>query len=400
MHSWAVGDTGVLGQIDAASRVDAVANFAREEPLLTGAAVVVAVVLLVVLVWGIRRLRRTEADRLVNLLAGEEEISILMHPNPDPDAMASALGVAELAQAQDVETHIQYAGEIRHQENRVFEIVMGLGFESIDNAGDIAAETVVLVDHNEPRGFNGAKGVDPVAVVDHHPGEGTGSEFTDVRPEYGACASILAEYFEDLGWDLIPPDRDVGEPGETELPSRVATGLVYGIHSDTNRLTSGCSKAEFAASAYLYDGVDEDTLERIENPEVDAEVLDVKARAIMERDVRNAFAVSDVGNVSNADAIPQAADELLKLEGVTAVVVFGCKDDTLHLSGRSRDDRIHMGKTLEAVVEDIPTASAGGHARMGGGQLSVEHVSGGGPGDGVARAGFVDRIFDAMSGDI
>jgi len=398
MHSWAVGGTGVPGQVDATSQVDAVTGFVRDDPLLAGIAVLAVVLLAVALGLVARRLRRTDGERLARVLAENEDVSVLMHPNPDPDAMASALGVARLAEVNGVTPHLQYAGQIRHQENRAFETVLNLDFEAIENAGDIAAKSVVLVDHNEPRGFSGAKGVDPVAVVDHHPGEGTGRQFTDVRPEYGSCASILAEYFEEMGWDPVPPELD--NPDDDELPSTVATGLVYGIHSDTNRLTKGCSEAEFAASAYLYDGVDEDRLERIANPEVDAEVLDVKARAITERDVRNAFAVSDVGTVSNADAIPQAADELLRLEGVTAVVVVGCKGDTLHLSGRSRDDRVHMGKTLEAAVGDIPTASAGGHARMGGGQLSVDHMDGIGPSDGVARAEFVDRIFDAMSGDV
>jgi len=125
----------------------------------------------------------------------------------------------------------------------------------------------------------------------------------------------------------------------------------------------------------------------------------VKARAITSRTVRNAFAVSDVGEVSNVDAIPQAADELMKLEGVTAVVVLGEKGRTLHLSGRSRDDRVHMGKVLDNVVDDIPMGTAGGHARMGGGQLSIEHMEGIGP-EGVLRQDFTERLFDAMSGDI
>jgi nanoRNase/pAp phosphatase (c-di-AMP/oligoRNAs hydrolase) len=180
----------------------------------------------------------------------------------------------------------------------------------------------------------------------------------------------------------------------------VATGLLHGIQSDTKSLTKGCSTLEFDAAAYLYPGVDQDQLDRIANPEVDAEVLDTKATAIRARDVRNAFAVSDVGSVSNVDAIPQAADELLRLEGVTAVVVLGDDGETIHLSGRSRDDRVHMGKALRAVVEDVPMAGAGGHARMGGGQLSVDHMEGLGPGDGLDREQLHDRLFDAMNRDI
>ena len=58
-----------------------------------------------------------------------------------------------------------------------------------------------------------------------------------------------------------------------------------------------------------------------------------------------------------------------------------------------------MGETLRHVVSDIPMANAGGHARMGGGQLSVEHMRGIGPSDGISRVEFEDRLFSAMAGD-
>jgi nanoRNase/pAp phosphatase (c-di-AMP/oligoRNAs hydrolase) len=392
----AAGGVGVGDPSDAAAAV------AEQDPLVLGAAVVGLLVVLVALWWGIRWFRRTPGEQFISRLADHEDVSVLMHPNPDPDAMASALAVAEFADHADVDASLQYPGQIRHQENRAFETVLDLNFDRVDTASDLVSDDVVLVDHNEPRGFSGAERVDPIAVVDHHPGEGTGTDFTDVRPDHGSCASILSEYFQQQDWEPASPEEEASLNGDADrvLTSETATGLLYGIQSDTKHLTKGCSEAEFTASAYLYEGIDEDSLDRIANPQVDAEVLDVKARAINERVVRNAFAVADVGAVSNADAIPQAADELTRLEGVTAVVVMGQKDDTLHLSGRSRDDRVHMGKALRAVVDDIPMSNAGGHARMGGGQLSMEHMEGLGPGDGLDREDFVDQLFDAMIGNI
>jgi nanoRNase/pAp phosphatase (c-di-AMP/oligoRNAs hydrolase) len=322
-----------------------------------------------------------------------------MHPNPDPDAMSCAMATAELADTVDTDAILQYPGQIRHQENRAFETVLDVRFDRVESAGDLTGEAVVLVDHNEPRGFHGAAEVDPVAVVDHHPGGGEGAEFTDTRVDYGACATIFAEYFEELGYESADPE-DADDGDGTLLPTPVATGLLYGILSDTKNLTKGCSDREFEVASYLYPAVDEGALDRIANPEVDAEVLDVKARAIQNRTVRNAFAFSDVGEVNNVDAIPQAADELLRLEGVTAVVVAGEHDGTWHLSGRSRDDRVHMGKVLESTVDNIPMANAGGHARMGGGQLSLDHMRGLGPSDGVSRPQFVERLFSAMAGDL
>lgn len=388
------------GQADvdeaATAVIDAVTDFAATNPIVAGVAIVVGLTVVVGLAVLIHRLTRTPGQRLRRVFADYDRVSVLMHPNPDPDAMAAAQGVAELASTVDTEAVLQHPGQIRHQENRAFETVLDLDLDQIETADEVDAGAVVLVDHNEARGFPGADTLSPVAVIDHHPGGGTGSAFTDVRPEYGAAATILAAYFEELG--VEPGDLDT-EASANALPSDVATGLLYGIQADTKHLTKGCSPAEFDAASYLYAGIDEAALDRIANPEVDTEVLEVKATAITERDVRGAFACSDVGTVSNVDAIPQAADELLRLEGVTAIVVLGEADGTVHLSGRSRDDRVHMGKTLQAAVEDIPMAEAGGHARMGGGQVSVEHMNGLGPGEGVSRTDLRERLFEAMTGD-
>jgi nanoRNase/pAp phosphatase (c-di-AMP/oligoRNAs hydrolase) len=381
--------------------LDSLASTFREQPL-RAVGVVVAVLVLLGAVWVVvRYLRRTPGERFVRLLGAQKAVGVLMHPGPDPDAMACALGVASLAERQDTDTTLYYTGQIRHHENRAFQTVLGVTFEQIEQTGDIAEREVVLVDHNEPRGFPGAEAITPLAVVDHHPGEGTGKQFTDVRTDAGACATILSEYFRSIGYTPVDPhEYDSLDSTAGALPPHISTALLYGIQADTNHLTNGCSSAEFEAASYLYSGIDEDKFDRIANPAMDAESLDVKARAVLDREVRSAFAVSDVGQVSNTDAVPQAADELRRLEGVTAVIVLAEKDGMIHLSGRSNDDRIHMGRTLQAAVEEIPMSSAGGHARMGGGQVSTEHLEGIGSEGRIMRQRFRERLFAAMNGEL
>ena len=394
-----------MGSVDAVRTVggnlDSLASTLREEPLLAAGVVVAVLVLAGVGVALVRYLRRTPGQQFARLLGDQEAVGVLMHPGPDPDAMSCALAIGALAQRQDTETTLYYAGQIRHHENRAFQTVLDAAFEQIEHAGEITEHEIVLVDHNRPRGFSDAEAVELLAVFDHHPGNGTGRKFTDVRTDAGACATILSEYFESLGYTPVSPD-ELADLDSTRgaLDPQMSTALLYGIQSDTKNLTNGCSPAEFEAASYLYDGVDEGKLDRIANPDMDAESLDVKARAILEREIRSAFAVSDVGRVSNVDAIPQAAEELRRLEGVNAVVVLAEKDGVIHLSGRSNDDRVHMGKTLKAAVEDVPMSSAGGHARMGGGQISTEHMEGIGPGGGVTRQRFKKRLFAAMNGEL
>jgi len=369
-------------------------------PGVLAAAVGVGVVVVAALVLA-RRLRQPPGARLRAVLADVDEVAVLLHPDPDADAMAAGVGVAQVADWVDTETTIQYSGQVRRQENRAFRTVLDVDLECVDHVTDLAAEAVVLVDHNEPRGFTGADGVLPTAVVDHHPGDGSAEQFTDVRTDYGAAASIVAEYFENLDTTPVPPDRHDSEVSDPALPTWIATGLLYGVLSDTNRLTRGASDDDFAAAGFLSPGVDEDLLSRIADSDVSTETLEVKARAIAGRDIRGSYAVSDVGSVSNADAIPQAADELVGLEGVSAVVVVGDKDGTLHFSGRSRDDRVHMGRALDAAVGDLPNASAGGHARMGGGRVPPAVQTDGTREVTAPRGEQLNcRLFDAMDGEL
>jgi len=387
-----------MGRVEAVGKmIGELTSTLADEPLL-GIAIVVA--LLAVLGGAallVRLLGRSTGEQFARLLGSHGAVAVLMHPNPDPDAMACALAVEEIAASRETDATLYYPGQIRHHENRALQAVLDVDFERIETVEDIDEEAVVLVDHNRPRDFHGANAVTPLAVVDHHPGDGTGSQFTDVRPDNGSCASILSEYIEDLGWE---PEASAAEDDEKRLSSATATALIYGIQADTNRLTKGCSVDDFHAASFLYPGIDQDKLDRIANPDMDPETLDVKARAITGRDVRSAFAVSNVGAVSNTDSIPQAADELRRLEGVNAVVVFGDKEGTIRLAGRSNDDRVHMGNVLETVLEDIPMADGGGHARMGGGQCSVEHMAGLGPGEGLSTDELRERLFAAMNGEL
>ncbi|RQH03209.1 DHH family phosphoesterase [Natrarchaeobius oligotrophus] len=383
------GTSTIEGGVEALTALD---------PLILSLLILAVVAALLGGWWVIRWFRRPPGVRLQRVLAAQDEVTVLMHPNPDPDAMSCAMGVAAIADSVDTDATLQFPGEIRHQENRAFRTVLELDLESVESSSDLASEAIVLVDHNTARGFTGAQSVEPIAVVDHHPGNGTGTKFTDVRTEYGAASTIVVEYVEEIGATRASEEDDDERSGLVLTPE-LATGLLYGIQADTNHLTNGCSRAEFDACAYLFDEIDEDLLERIANPQVSDDVLQIKATAITEKRVEGSFAVCDVGTISNVDAIPQAADELMHLEGVTAVVVYGESDGTIHLSGRSRDDRVHMGETLRHAVSDIPMANAGGHARMGGGQLSVEHMRGIGPSDGIDLAEFEERLFSALAGE-
>jgi nanoRNase/pAp phosphatase (c-di-AMP/oligoRNAs hydrolase) len=73
----------------------------------------------------------------------------------------------------------------------------------------------------------------------------------------------------------------------------------------------------------------------------------------------------------NRDALPQAADILITLEGVNTALVYGITDTEIVISARNRDIRLHIGNALsEAFVE---MGTAGGHPNMAAATLPLHY---------------------------
>ncbi len=115
--------------------------------------------------------------------------------------------------------------------------------------------------------------------------------------------------------------------------------------------------------------MDNELIEKMEGPAISTETLDVLGAAIKNRQVYSSFLISFAGFINDRDALPQAADFLLRLEGISTVLVFGVVKDTVYLSARNKDVRINIGDVLKRAFGDV--GSAGGHAHAAGGQIPL-----------------------------
>jgi nanoRNase/pAp phosphatase (c-di-AMP/oligoRNAs hydrolase) len=309
------------------------------------------------------RLLHTTADaerahRLLDVLRDIDGcLAVVTHDNPDPDAIASALALVRIARTVGVEAEVCYYGEISHQENQALVNLLDLDLRSLDPDGDLAAYgAVALVDHSRPGVNDGlSPDTDVEVVIDHHPPRGPADgRFLDLRSGVGATSTLLVEYLDRL--DIVPD------------PS-LATALLYGIRVDTKEFTRETSDADFEAAAFLLEYADQSVLDRVESPSMSPEVLETLAAAIENRDVRGDVLVAGAGHVRDRDAIAQAADRLLDMEGITVSVVYGIMDDTVYVSGRARGAGIDLGEALRDALDAI--GSAGGHADMAGAQISL-----------------------------
>ena len=163
--------------------------------------------------------------------------------------------------------------------------------------------------------------------------------------------------------------QDLEIPVRTEL----ATALLYGIKVDTDDFKRNTDPADLTAAAYLFPLSNHDLLNRLETPSKSTESIDILGEAIKNRQIKGSYLISNVGTVRDRDTLAQAADYLLTLEGITTTLIFGLGEDTIYVSGRSRDDRINIGNILaDAFGHD----KAGGHAGLAGAQIPLGVFSG------------------------
>lgn len=295
--------------------------------------------------------------QLSNVLRGIDHLAVVAHDNPDPDAIASGIGLASLASAFGCESTVCYYGNITHQENRAFVNVLELDLLQLEPGEELSGfDGIALVDHSRP-GINDQlpEDTDVDIVIDHHPPRTpVDARFVDLRSDVGATSTLVTEYLDLHGLSI----------GET-----VATALFFGIQVDTDRFTREVSTADFEAAATLIETADLNAISRIESPSISTRTLETVARAYQNREIVGPHLYASVGMFTDRDALSQAADHLLTLEGVETTLIFGIMDDTIYLSARAQSDTIDIGETLRQAFDQV--GSAGGHADMAGGQIPI-----------------------------
>ncbi len=207
-------------------------------------------------------------QQIRDALGDAEQILLLMHNDPDPDALASGLALKRLLNEilPDKAVTLAHGGIIGRAENlsmaqAFLPQVLRIPITEVEET--LARyDAVCLVDTQPGAGnhllYSSGFPLDQVAVaIDHHPPRRSQIQaiFHDVRPEIGSCSTILCEYLAAAG---IVPD------------TKLATALFYGIKSDTRGLSRHAGPLDAWAYMSLHRLIDMDLLGRIEQAQLPA----------------------------------------------------------------------------------------------------------------------------------
>ncbi len=248
----------------------------------------------------------------------DSKVLAVIKGHPDPDSIASSLAFKYLASQFNIETDIIYFDKISHAENKA--LVKTLEIELIQHVSDFDfSQYDALVFNDTPSTdfpISIKEDIRTLALVDHHKNTGVvKANFIDIRENLGSTCTIYTEYIRDSQFPF-----EIGNKDHT----RLATAMLYGIRSDTDDLLTA-REEDLLACAYLSSFADKELLGIISEQSITSKSMDILQLALQNKEISGNFLMAGVEFVrdEDRDGIAQAADYLLKREGIETVIVYG-----------------------------------------------------------------------------
>ncbi len=281
-----------------------------------------------------------------------------MQNSPDPDAIAAAAALREIANTRHgISCSVAHGGTIGRAENLALVRYLSMNTRPMVEMDVDRFDRLAMVDAQPGAGnvaFDPSVRLD--VVIDHHPirRETRSARFTDVRSRYGATSTIMHEYLHTAGIDI---------------PAPLATALVYGIRSDTQDLGRESTKADVDAFLDLYPQANPRALGRIVSAPLPRSYFARLRQALDDATLYGDRIVSYLGALESQDMVAETADLMLRVEGVSWSMAAGIIDDLLHVSIRTTDRQRHAGRVARNLAGRH--GHGGGHQALAAAQIPL-----------------------------
>lgn len=277
------------------------------------------------------------------------KVCVHTHPFPDPDAIASMMGIKWLLEkVYDTEVDMFASGEVSHPQN--INMVNLLGPKLIPAEQCCPSEYVlrILIDVVPSNAGTAGKLVEFDIVIDHHV-EQTNSEFDGlfINMHMGSCAATVYHLAKFYG-ESFEEDNDVDQI--------VATALVIGIATDTCYCQNdGTTEYDHDASKELFPYRDPEAIQKILKYKKNKFWVKAMAEAAQRAVFKENVAIVGLGllTAKQRDLIAVMADEMLTWDGVDTAIVFAIVDgDRIEGSVRTMNPAISAAKLCNELGTD------------------------------------------------
>jgi nanoRNase/pAp phosphatase (c-di-AMP/oligoRNAs hydrolase) len=279
--------------------------------------------------------------RFYDQFSHDDHVLILI--NADPDAIASAMAVKRLLWRRVSNITISNINIIKRPDNIAMIRLLGVNLVPVKNIVKDCFSRFVMVD-SQPDHSEVFTRFPMDVIIDHHPDSEVKAPFVDIRPKYGATASIMTEYVRAA---KIKPSK------------KLATGLFYAIKTDTDNFVRQTLIEDVRAFQFLYRYANLNLVNKIERSELRLDFLKYFEIAFSNKRIRKGRAFSHVGPVVNPDVCVLLADFFMKISSVEWCIISGIYGHTLVLIFRNDGLRKDAGKVAKKSFGEL--GSAGGH---------------------------------------
>ena len=292
--------------------------------------------------------------RFYDQFSGHDHVLVVI--NADPDAIASAMAVSRLLWHKALAVTISHVNTINRPDNltmlRLLKVSM-LPFGDVDPA---RYNKIVIVD-SQPDHNESMAQLSPDIIIDHHPETNAQAPFSDIRPQYGATATILTEY---LRMAKIKPSV------------KLATGLFHAIKTDTNAFKGQTVIEDVRAFQYLFRHANMHLARRIEKADLRLGFLKYFKIALQNMRLRKGRAYVHLGPVVNPDVCVIIADFFMRIISVNWSIVSGICDKKLVVIFRNDGIRKNAGDVAQKSFGQF--GSAGGHKNMARAEMALSDL--------------------------
>jgi nanoRNase/pAp phosphatase (c-di-AMP/oligoRNAs hydrolase) len=308
-----------------------------------------------------RTLSKKDIKNLDKLMSGAKNPLIVVHTNPDPDAIASAYALKYLLDKKyDLQASIAYSGNIGRAENQAMIKELKIHMKQISKINWKKYDLIMLVDTQPGSGNNALpEEITCHLVLDHHPSRRQSNcKLKFIYPELGAVATLLIEWLKFM---------------QIEIPANLATALVYAINSESQNLNREVNQRDIDAYLYVYVRCNLRKLARIIVPPLPRRYFISVATALRKAVTYRNLICAHLGDVPSAEIVSEMADFLVRHERIGWSLCTGRFKDRLIISLRSRNSKILAGELIQKLVND--TKNVGGHDRSAGGFINIQAIN-------------------------
>lgn len=303
---------------------------------------------------------RVMAHAISGLIDQSEEIIIMGHDTPDIDSLGAAIGMYRGCKLRDRNAYII----LNRVNDSIVRIVDKLNNSKEHQGMFISSEAamqkvqrnplVIICDVHRKSFVEYPELLDKVSnivIIDHHRKSVDFIEnatISYIEPYASSSCELVTELLQYMN----------EKPRLHELE---AQALMAGIYVDTKNYTFKTGVRTFEAAAFLR-RMGANLIEVRKLFADDLKTYIERSRLISSAEVEKGIAIAlHRGTISNTLIVPQAADELLKIEGIEASFVLAEMGNDIIISGRSLGD-INVQLILETI-------GGGGHMSIAGARV-------------------------------